>query len=36
MRTNIDALAIGGFLLLKEEQPPWRESADWRSHIPAD
>ncbi|MGK4580724.1 carbamoyltransferase family protein [Kitasatospora sp. HPMI-4] len=36
MRTNIDALAIGGFLLLKEEQPPWREDADWRSHIPAD
>jgi carbamoyltransferase len=36
MRTNIDMLAIGGCLLRKEEQPQWREKADWRVAIPLD
>jgi carbamoyltransferase len=36
MRTNIDLLAIGGFLLDKSAQPPWREDEDWRTAIPLD
>jgi carbamoyltransferase len=36
MRTNIDALAIGPFLLEKAEQPPWCEGADWRAELPLD
>jgi carbamoyltransferase len=36
MRTNIDALAIEGFLLEKADQPQWREEDDWRNHIPLD
>jgi carbamoyltransferase len=36
MRTDVDMLALGGFLLRKEEQQKWRESADWRAAIPLD
>lgn len=36
MRTNIDVLALGNFLLLKEEQSPWHEDSDWRTEIPLD
>jgi carbamoyltransferase len=36
MRTHLDALAIGSFLLYKAEQPAWREGADWREQIPLD
>lgn len=36
MRTNIDALAVGPFVLEKRDQPPWRESDDWRTEIPLD
>ena len=36
MRTNIDYLAMGGFLLDKAEQPPWEETRDWRAEIPLD
>ncbi|EFL34001.1 carbamoyltransferase [Streptomyces viridochromogenes DSM 40736] len=36
MRTDIDLLALGGFLLDKSEQPPWREQGDWRTEIPLD
>ncbi|MDT0614621.1 carbamoyltransferase family protein [Streptomyces lancefieldiae] len=36
MRTDIDALAIGSFLLLKSDQPPWHEDTDWRGRIPLD
>ncbi len=36
MRTNIDVLAIGGYLLHKEAQPEWREETDWREAIPLD
>ncbi|MET7718489.1 carbamoyltransferase [Streptomyces sp. NPDC005407] len=36
MRTNIDLLAIGNFLLKKAEQPEWCEETDWREAIPLD
>ncbi|GAA3015933.1 carbamoyltransferase [Streptosporangium longisporum] len=36
MRTNIDLLAMGGFLLDKTAQPEWREENDWREAIPLD
>ncbi|MFI6505413.1 carbamoyltransferase [Nonomuraea typhae] len=36
MRTNIDLLALGSFLLYKNEQPPWLEESDWRAEIPLD
>jgi carbamoyltransferase len=36
MRTNIDMLALGSFLLYKDEQPAWSEESDWRAEIPLD
>ncbi|MEO6702281.1 MAG: carbamoyltransferase C-terminal domain-containing protein, partial [Jatrophihabitantaceae bacterium] len=36
MRTNIDVLALGNFLLYKDEQPAWSEGSDWRAAIPLD
>lgn len=36
MRTNIDVLAMGGYLLDKAAQPEWREPGDWRKTIPLD
>jgi carbamoyltransferase len=36
MRTDIDVLAIGTFVLEKTAQPAWRESADWRAEVPLD
>ncbi|MEU6072773.1 carbamoyltransferase [Micromonospora sp. NPDC047074] len=36
MRTDIDLLAMGNFLLDKSEQPPWSEESDWRAEIPLD
>jgi carbamoyltransferase len=36
MRTEMDVLAIGPFILEKRRQPPWRESDDWRSQIAPD
>jgi carbamoyltransferase len=30
MRTEMDTLLLGNQLLRKEDQPPWRESGDWR------
>ncbi|MEE1754119.1 carbamoyltransferase family protein [Streptomyces sp. SP18CS02] len=36
MRTNIDMLALGNFLLEKSEQPQWTEASDWREEIPLD
>jgi len=36
MRTEMDVLAIGPFVLEKGRQPPWREAADWRSQIAPD
>ena len=31
MRTEMDALVLAPFLLLKEDQPPLREDVDWRT-----
>lgn len=36
MRTQIDYLALGGYLLDKAEQPGFREAGDWRTAIPLD
>lgn len=36
MRTNIDLLAMGSFLLDKTSQPAWSEATDWRAKIPLD
>jgi carbamoyltransferase len=36
MRTDIDALALGGYLLSKEDQPDLAEQGDWREEIPLD
>jgi carbamoyltransferase len=36
MRTGIDSLAIGHFVLEKTDQPAWCESTDWRLSIPPD
>lgn len=36
MRTGIDALAVGPYLLDKADQPEWREDGDWRAEIPLD
>ncbi|HUZ39556.1 MAG TPA: carbamoyltransferase [Streptosporangiaceae bacterium] len=36
MRTDIDLLALGGFLLRKADQPEWREEVDWRTAVPLD
>jgi carbamoyltransferase len=36
MRTEIDALAMGSFLLHKAGQPPYREAGDWRARHELD
>ncbi len=36
MRSDIDSLAIGHFVLEKAEQPAWCETTDWRLSIPPD
>ncbi len=36
MRTEMDCLALGSFLLLKEEQPEWGEKGDWRKDYVLD
>ncbi|MBM0274962.1 carbamoyltransferase family protein [Micromonospora tarensis] len=36
MRTNVDYLVIGSFLLDKAEQPPWTADDNWRTEIPLD
>jgi carbamoyltransferase len=36
MRTGIDALVLEDFILLKPEQPPWREESDWRESFGLD
>jgi carbamoyltransferase len=36
MRTHIDYLALGPFLLDKKEQPPWQETGDWRKEFQLD
>ena len=36
MRTNVDLLVMGEFLLDKAAQPTWVENVDWRQKIPLD
>jgi carbamoyltransferase len=36
MRTNMDHLALGHFLLDKKEQPPFKENVDWRTLFELD
>ena len=36
MRTHIDYLVLGPFLLDKSQQPAWQESADWQREIQLD
>jgi carbamoyltransferase len=36
MRTHIDYLAMGSFLLEKHGQPEWKESANWRQEFQLD
>jgi carbamoyltransferase len=36
MRTEMDYLAIGPFLLAKTEQPTWQDDQDWESAFPLD
>jgi carbamoyltransferase len=36
MRTGLDALVIGPFLLDKAAQPAWREGDAWRARMPLD
>ena len=36
MRTHIDHLVLGTFLLDKTDQPEWKESADWRTQFQLD
>ena len=36
MRTDMDVLVIGPFLLFKEEQPPWEETENWRDEFQLD
>ena len=36
MRTEMDVLVCGNFLMLKEEQPKWAEKEDWKSKFELD
>ena len=36
MRTNIDYLALGSFLLDKAQQPEWKETEDWKREFQLD
>lgn len=36
MRTNMDYLCIGNFLLDKREQEPWKETQDWQEQFELD
>jgi carbamoyltransferase len=36
MRTEMDYLVLGDFLLSKKDQPPWQEKADWRKDYVLD
>jgi len=36
MRTNMDCLAIGDYVLLKENQPDYEESLDWKNEFELD
>ncbi|MGD8283860.1 MAG: carbamoyltransferase [Desulfobacterales bacterium] len=36
MRTEMDVLVLGNFILLKDEQPKWKEKKDWREEFELD
>ncbi|HEX6199856.1 MAG TPA: carbamoyltransferase C-terminal domain-containing protein, partial [Thermoanaerobaculia bacterium] len=36
MRTEMDHLVLGPFLLHKEDQPEWREGREWRQDLQLD
>jgi carbamoyltransferase len=36
MRTGLDVLVLNKFLLLKDEQPPWEETVDWKQDFGPD
>jgi carbamoyltransferase len=36
MRTDMDFLVLGEFLLRKQEQPPWKETKDWQEEFQLD
>jgi carbamoyltransferase len=36
MRTEMDTLVMGDFILLKKEQPQWNEEGDWRKEFELD
>ena len=36
MRTGIDVLVLGHFILRRDNQPPFHEETDWREAIPLD
>ena len=36
MRTHIDALVLGNYLVQKVEQPQWEEQTDWRAEFQLD
>ena len=36
MRTNMDYLAMGSFLISKKDQPEWKENEDWKKTMETD
>jgi len=36
MRTHIDYLVLGPYVLAKDDQPEWKESSDWRTEFQLD
>jgi carbamoyltransferase len=36
MRTDMDYLVAGSFLLAKDDQPAWEEEGDWRDDFELD
>ena len=36
MRTEMDYLVLGSFLLAKKDQPPWKEAVNWRQDYVLD
>ncbi len=36
MRTHIDYLVVGNYLMAKEDQPEWQEEGDWRQEFQLD
>jgi carbamoyltransferase len=36
MRTGLDYLVLGPYLLAKREQPEWKESGEWQREFQLD